>query len=181
MRFHRSLLLGWAVVVTLLTAAGFQQVTEAAAAAMARGAKVTFSTVRGDKVTHSQRARLLSLAVERGETPTPYLPAGAFRAQFDAVVTLPARDRMKFRVDGRGKVKHCAFRRHPPPPKSCRRARQPNCSTMHERLNGQALGQLWPPRKTVLLPLMQLWDWQLAGKSQARGCSSSSSSGTTTS
>ncbi|MEC9047415.1 MAG: c-type cytochrome [Planctomycetota bacterium] len=105
MRFHRSLLLGWALIVTLLTAAGFQRVTEAAAVAMERGAKVTFSTVRGDKVTHSQRARLLSLAVERGETPTPYLPAGAFRAQFDAVVTLPARDRMKFRVDGRGKIK----------------------------------------------------------------------------
>ncbi|MGK0303133.1 MAG: hypothetical protein ACI89X_004021, partial [Planctomycetota bacterium] len=31
---------------------------------MVRGAKVSFETVRGDKVRHSQRARLLSLAVD---------------------------------------------------------------------------------------------------------------------
>ena len=97
---------GWLLAVTVLTAAGFERVGNAAPRrATARGAKVTFETVRGDKVRHSQRARLLSLAVERGETPTPFLPVGAFRATFDAVVTLPARDRMNFRVDGRGKVK----------------------------------------------------------------------------
>tara|TARA_R110002072_G_scaffold241027_1_gene399544 strand:+ start:98408 stop:100348 length:1941 start_codon:yes stop_codon:yes gene_type:complete len=72
---------------------------------MARGAKVTFESVRGDKVRHSQRARLLSLAVDRGETPTPFLPVGAFRATYEVVVTLPARDRIKFQLDGRGKVK----------------------------------------------------------------------------
>lgn len=72
---------------------------------MARGAKVTFVPVRGDKVRHSQIARLLSLAVDRGETPTPFLPVGAFRATYEVVVTLPARDRMKFHLDGRGKVK----------------------------------------------------------------------------
>jgi len=71
---------------------------------MARGAKVTFESI-GDKARHSQRARLLSLAVERGETPTPYLPVGAFRATYEAVVTLPARDKMNFQIDGRGKAK----------------------------------------------------------------------------
>lgn len=72
---------------------------------MARGAKVTFETLRGDKVRHSLHARLLSLAVDRGEVPTPFLPVGAFRATFETVVTLPARDRMKFQIDGRGKAK----------------------------------------------------------------------------
>ena len=72
---------------------------------MARGVKVTFEAIRGDKERHSQRARLLSLAVERGETPTPYLPVGAFRATYETVVTLPARDRMNFHIDGRGKAK----------------------------------------------------------------------------
>jgi len=110
MRIRTSMAFGWLLAVTLLTAAGFERVTEPAARTafqgpMARGAKVTFATRRGDKVTHSQRARLLSLAVERGETPTPFLPVGSFEATFDTVVTLPARDRMKFRVDGRGKVK----------------------------------------------------------------------------
>jgi mono/diheme cytochrome c family protein len=107
----RSLLaIGWLGAVATLTAAGFARIEERGESeprrlATAQGAKVTFSTVRGEKVSHTQRARLLSLAVERGETPTPYLPVGAFRARFDAMVTLPARDRMKFRVDGRGKVK----------------------------------------------------------------------------
>ncbi|HEB54363.1 MAG TPA: c-type cytochrome, partial [bacterium] len=74
-------------------------------ASLQQGAKVTFEQLRGGKARHSQRARLLSLAVERGETPTPFLPPGAFRATFEAVVTLPARDRMNFRVDGVGKVR----------------------------------------------------------------------------
>lgn len=71
---------------------------------MARGLKVTFETLRGDKVVHSQRARLLSLGVERGESPTPFLPPGGFRATYRGVVTLAARDRMNFRIEGRGGV-----------------------------------------------------------------------------
>ena len=110
MRIRGSLALGWLSAVTLLTAAGFEQVdgeaaTAPARAEMARGAKVTFTNVRGEPVVHTQRARLLSLAVERGESASPYLPIGAFRAKFEAVVTLPARDRMNFRLDGRGTVK----------------------------------------------------------------------------
>ncbi|MCK5943289.1 MAG: c-type cytochrome, partial [Planctomycetes bacterium] len=115
MRIRNTMGLGWLLAVTVLTAAGFERVAdrdpaEIAAAhrpqgPMARGAKVTYATRRGDKVTHSQRARLLSLAVERGETPTAFLPEGPFTATFEAVVTLPARDRMNFRIDGRGKVK----------------------------------------------------------------------------
>jgi cbb3-type cytochrome oxidase cytochrome c subunit len=109
------LAVAWALAATLLTASGFREavsvVAEVALAApvpqgsLARGAKVTFETVRGDQVRHSQRARLLSLAVDRGETPTPFLPVGAFRATYEVMVTLPARDRMKFHLDGRGKVK----------------------------------------------------------------------------
>jgi len=108
MRTRSLLAAGWLGAVAMLTAAGFARVDAGASApvrGVAQGAKVTFSTARGEKISHTQRARLLSLAVERGETPTPYLPVGAFRAQFDAMVTLSARDRMKFRLDGRGKVK----------------------------------------------------------------------------
>ena len=96
----------WLVAVTVLTASGFRKPAPALPQGpMARGAKVTFETVRGDKVRHSVRARVLSLAVDRGETPTPFLPVGAFRATYETVVTLPARDRMNFQIDGRGKVK----------------------------------------------------------------------------
>src|SRR5262245_46089765 len=73
-----------------------------------RGAKVTFERpAAGDHkaVAHSQRARLLSLAVERGETPSPFVPVGMFRATYHATVSLPARDRFHFRIEGRGSVK----------------------------------------------------------------------------
>ena len=84
MRVRSTLAGAWALVATLLTATGFREAVPATAeaalaapvpqGALARGAKVTFETVRGDQVRHSQRARLLSLAVDRGETPTPFLP-----------------------------------------------------------------------------------------------------------
>ena len=122
MIFRRMLLAAWTSAAALLTATGFegggsvtilsreqsftqQALPFAAQGSMARGVKATFETLRGDKIRHSQRTRLMSLAVGRGETPTPFLPAGAFRATFEAVLTLPARDRMKFHIDGRGKVK----------------------------------------------------------------------------
>ena len=56
------------------------------------------------RVVHSQRARLLSLAVERGESPSPFVPVGMFRATYRAIVPLPARDRFHFRIEGRGSV-----------------------------------------------------------------------------
>ena len=115
MRARSTLAVAWAVAATLMTAMGSRgaelEVAEASLVvpapqgALARGAKVTFETVRGDQVRHSERARLLSLAVDRGETPTPFLPVGAFRATYEVIVTLPARDRMKFHLDGRGKAK----------------------------------------------------------------------------
>ncbi len=71
---------------------------------LARGAKVTFRSAGGDHASVSVRSRLLALAVERGETPTPMLPPGMFRANYAAIVTLPVRDRYSFRVDGRGAV-----------------------------------------------------------------------------
>lgn len=93
-------------VVGWLTAAGSGGVTVGAPQGqLARGVKVTFESVSDSKLRHSNRARLLSLAVERGETPTPYLPVGAFRATYETVVTLPARDKMNFQIDGRGKAK----------------------------------------------------------------------------
>ena len=78
----------------------------AAAEPRVQGAVVTFERVGGgERVQHTQRARLLSLAVERGETATPFLPPGLFRATYRATLQLPARDRFAFRAEGRGTVK----------------------------------------------------------------------------
>ncbi len=75
--------------------------------ARAPGAKVTFERLGGDGSApkQSQRARLLSLAVERNETATPFVEPGMFRATYTTTIGLPARDRFRFRVEGRGTVK----------------------------------------------------------------------------
>ncbi|MDO8349238.1 MAG: PA14 domain-containing protein, partial [Planctomycetota bacterium] len=73
-----------------------------------RGAKVTFERMLAadqPREAQSRRVRLLSLGVERGETPSPLLSPGLFRATFRTMVTLPVRDRYRFRVDGRGSAK----------------------------------------------------------------------------
>src|SRR5262249_17650482 len=54
---------------------------------------------------HSYRTGLLSLAVERGETPTPMLSPGMFKATFRAFVPLAVRDRYRFQIAGRGSVR----------------------------------------------------------------------------
>src|SRR5436190_4874985 len=72
-----------------------------------RGALVTFERLGpadGKKQVQTQHARLLSLAVERGETPTPFVEPGLFKATYRTTLELPARDRFRFRVEGRGKV-----------------------------------------------------------------------------
>lgn len=103
----------WCGLVVLATAwagRGDAIVATPAAAAsraqgpMSQGAKVTFRHLRERTAVHSQRARLLSLAVERDELATPFLAEGPFSATFATVVTLPARDRVDFRIEGRGKV-----------------------------------------------------------------------------
>ena len=74
----------------------------------AQGAKVIFERVGVDDAKpprHSQRARLLSLAVERGEAPTPFVQPGLFRATYTTTLQLPARDRCRFRLEGRGSCK----------------------------------------------------------------------------
>jgi len=119
MRVRSAALLAFALSTAAFTSVGPERDASASAStaaaeaptappqgALARGAKVTFEPVRKDGGKPiSLRARLLSLAVERGETPTPFLEPGAFRATFDTVVTLPARDRLNFRIAGRGKAK----------------------------------------------------------------------------
>ena len=73
-----------------------------------RGAKVTFERVLPadqPRQVHSRRARLVSLAVGRGEVPSAFLDPGYFKATYRAIVTLPLRDRYRFRIDGRGAAK----------------------------------------------------------------------------
>jgi mono/diheme cytochrome c family protein len=72
-----------------------------------RGVKVVFEQVADSdtpKAKQVQRARLLSLAVERGEAATPFLPPGMFRATYTTTLVLPARDRCRFQFEGRGTV-----------------------------------------------------------------------------
>lgn len=103
-----KLFLAVAALVTAVSSGVDAVDASRAQAPRARGAKVTFERAGrrdADNPPHSQHARLLSLAVERGETPTPFVPPGAFRATFEATLTLPARDRVRFRIDGRGRAK----------------------------------------------------------------------------
>ncbi|MGE3172426.1 MAG: hypothetical protein AB7O97_07340 [Planctomycetota bacterium] len=76
------------------------------ASARAQGLKVTYAPLqpeRRDKQgVHSYRARVMSLCVERGETPTPMIDAGMFAVTFEGLLPLPVRDRFRFRVEGKG-------------------------------------------------------------------------------
>ncbi len=97
----------WAATVLGATSLAPQDPAPQPPVTRARGAQVTFERVGPADAApqvHSQRARLLSLAVERGETATPFVPPGLFRATYRTILTLPARDRMRFRAEGRGKI-----------------------------------------------------------------------------
>lgn len=60
---------------------------------------------RAKQGVHAVRAHLLSLAVERGESPSPMLSMGMFTATFRTVLPLPVRDRYRFQIHGKGSVK----------------------------------------------------------------------------
>ena len=101
--------IAWLAAIAALTWCGGDDapsgtVASQDATTFARGAKVTFRKPGQGQPSVSVRSRLLALAVERGETPTPTLAPGLFRATFQAVVSLPVRDRYGFSVDGRGAV-----------------------------------------------------------------------------
>jgi mono/diheme cytochrome c family protein len=98
----------WVVSAVLAPVAAQEPAPASPPVERVMGAKVTFERVTAgdaEKQVHSQRARLLSLAVERGETPTPFVQPGMFRATWVATLILPARDRCRFRLDGRGSAK----------------------------------------------------------------------------
>jgi mono/diheme cytochrome c family protein len=80
-----------------------------ATGARPRGVSVTFEPLDPDakakEGSHTVRERLLALAVERGETPTPMLSPGMFQATLRAVLPLPARDRIRFQIQGKGSAK----------------------------------------------------------------------------
>src|SRR5262245_51884983 len=66
----------------------------------ATGLKVTYAPLDPDQRRkegeHSVRARVLSLCVERGESPTPLIAPGMFEATFRGVLPLQVRDRYRF-------------------------------------------------------------------------------------
>ena len=93
-------------VAAPLVAQGQPAAAAAPVAPRSQGLKVTYAPLDADRKgregVHSFRARVASLAVERGETPTPLLSPGMFQAKFEGVVQLALRDRYRFRVEGRG-------------------------------------------------------------------------------
>ncbi|HLQ36236.1 MAG TPA: PA14 domain-containing protein, partial [Planctomycetota bacterium] len=74
-----------------------------------RGLQLSFEPAdperRQKEGAHSQLARLLSLRVDRGDAPTPMLAPGMFRARFTGTVSVPIRDRYRFRAFGQGSIK----------------------------------------------------------------------------
>ncbi|MBL8750418.1 MAG: cytochrome c [Planctomycetes bacterium] len=75
------------------------------AARLERGVLATFERVGEATERATLRLRLLSFAVERGETPSPWIEPGLFRATLRTTVELPLRDRLRFRIEGRGSAK----------------------------------------------------------------------------
>ncbi|MCA8975989.1 MAG: c-type cytochrome [Planctomycetes bacterium] len=98
------------LAVLATTALAFAQGAAAAAGQgeSTQGAMVTFERVvpaGKPRQSQSQLSRLISLCVERGEVPSPFLTPGYFRATYRAIVNVPVRDRYRFRIEGRGSVK----------------------------------------------------------------------------
>jgi cbb3-type cytochrome oxidase cytochrome c subunit len=74
----------------------------------ATGLMLTFETLRPGPdgpvagAADSRSARLVALYVPAGAPPTPFLPAGAFRATWEGDLNLDIRDDYKFSASGRG-------------------------------------------------------------------------------
>jgi mono/diheme cytochrome c family protein len=102
MRTGRRLPWLWLAVAAAIVPAPAQ---ETGLAPARRGVAVTFARQGpGGEQTDVVRMTLLSLCVERGETATPFLDPGLFRSTHRARLTLPVRDRHRFRIEGRGSV-----------------------------------------------------------------------------
>src|SRR5688572_30438677 len=63
------------------------------------------SQVGGKNVSDTRHARLVALYVPTGSPPTPFLPAGPFKARFDTDLAMRLRDDVTFSVIGSGTVK----------------------------------------------------------------------------
>jgi cytochrome c2 len=103
----RRVMLSIAVASLAAVATRAQHAAAPATGDRVRGVKVTLERDHGrdgKKVVDTRLLRLFSLAVERGETPTPLFAPGFFRATFTADVSLPVRDQHRFRLEGRGRV-----------------------------------------------------------------------------
>jgi mono/diheme cytochrome c family protein len=75
-------------------------------ATAAQGCSLTFeSKVAGKVVTDARQARLVALYVSDGSPPTPFLPAGPFKARFETDLAMRLRDDVTFSVAGAGRVK----------------------------------------------------------------------------
>ena len=58
----------------------------------------------GGGVTDTREARLVALYVPAGQTPSPFVPAGRFRATWEGNLNLKLRERYAFQAEGRGKL-----------------------------------------------------------------------------
>ncbi len=73
------------------------------------GVSVTFEPLSvaaapASKTADVRVSRLVALSVPRGSAPSPFTPAGRFRATFEGDLTLRLRDSLSFSAQGRGKL-----------------------------------------------------------------------------
>lgn len=68
-----------------------------------QGLTLKFETIDG-KAGDTRQARLPALYMPQGAAPTPFLPAGRFRATWTGDLNLRLRERMAFLAEGRGKL-----------------------------------------------------------------------------
>ena len=74
--------------------------------ASAQGCALTFeASVGGKTQTDARHGRLVALHVPEGSPPTPFIPAGPFKATFTTDVSLRLRDDVTFSLLGAGSVK----------------------------------------------------------------------------
>ena len=95
-----SLALLTAGVVTLVTLS-----QTARSANPEQGLSLTFESLGATNAKPDTRpARMPGLYVPQGTSPTPFLPAGPFKATWTGDLNLRLRDRMSFAAEGRGKL-----------------------------------------------------------------------------
>jgi mono/diheme cytochrome c family protein len=74
------------------------------AAAGAPGLALTIEPLDGGGAADTREVRMVALYVPAGQAPSPFVPAGRFRATWEGSLNLKLRERYAFQAEGRGKL-----------------------------------------------------------------------------